>query len=47
MTREEALAELNFNPRSPCGERQGKLCGMEGVDHFNPRSPCGERHPQG
>ncbi len=37
---------LNFNPRSPCGERRqfGRFCGK--LSHFNPRSPCGER-PQG
>ena len=34
----------NFNPRSPCGERQRfspAPCGASG--YFNPRSPCGER----
>ena len=36
---------LNFNPRSPCGERHSypfskKLRAI----YFNPRSPCGERH---
>ena len=34
----------NFNPRSPCGERQmfsPAPCGASG--YFNPRSPCGER----
>ena len=35
---------LNFNPRSPCGERRTPPGGRI-VDsaHFNPRSPCGER----
>ena len=39
------LNSINFNPRSPCGERpwlvdsHGMLC-----SNFNPRSPCGERH---
>ena len=34
---------IDFNPRSPCGERRGQLCaGAAGCD-FNPRSPCGER----
>ena len=36
--------DLNFNPRSPCGER---LCRdstlYSGRAYFNPRSPCGER----
>ena len=36
---------LDFNPRSPCGERpsvphRGNIGGI----YFNPRSPCGERH---
>ena len=33
----------NFNPRSPCGERQGhgQTNGIQ--NDFNPRSPCGER----
>ena len=34
---------LDFNPRSPCGERLGQVPpGSHRVD-FNPRSPCGER----
>ena len=33
----------NFNPRSPCGERQRlRVCPISPTD-FNPRSPCGER----
>ena len=35
---------LNFNPRSPCGERldyAAKI--LNPSDNFNPRSPCGER----
>ena len=34
----------SFNPRSPCGERQGKR-GANRINQgsFNPRSPCGER----
>ena len=34
----------NFNPRSPCGERQHhyNVVDLEIID-FNPRSPCGER----
>ena len=35
---------IDFNPRSPCGERQLPAL-QRGTDgHFNPRSPCGERH---
>ena len=44
---------LNFNPRSPCGERRARPPGTpRRTVHFNPRSPCGERparhhpHPQ-
>ena len=35
---------MNFNPRSPCGERlyTGLCCKARERD-FNPRSPCGER----
>ena len=33
----------NFNPRSPCGERQCRYCKRNLVCNFNPRSPCGER----
>ena len=34
----------HFNPRSPCGERHGRLrCRPPGAGDFNPRSPCGER----
>ena len=37
----------HFNPRSPCGERQGRCRRpLHGLD-FNPRSPCGERHLRG
>ena len=35
---------LNFNPRSPCGERHVPLNHPINFNHFNPRSPCGERH---
>ena len=34
---------LNFNPRSPCGERRCRTCRRRLSQHFNPRSPCGER----
>ena len=34
----------NFNPRSPCGERQLRSSFISAsFRHFNPRSPCGER----
>ena len=33
----------NFNPRSPCGERQKRVFYRPCDRHFNPRSPCGER----
>ena len=36
---------LDFNPRSPCGERRPSSCSCNpDVLYFNPRSPCGERH---
>ena len=34
---------LNFNPRSPCGERRCFCLGRIRRADFNPRSPCGER----
>ena len=34
---------LNFNPRSPCGERLGCFRQFLPSFYFNPRSPCGER----
>ena len=34
---------LNFNPRSPCGERLGGDSVVQREGDFNPRSPCGER----
>ncbi len=37
------LAESDFNPRSPCGERRGVGDGSHILSDFNPRSPCGER----
>ena len=35
--------DINFNPRSPCGERRVCWCCVCIVVYFNPRSPCGER----
>ena len=35
---------VDFNPRSPCGERRLYLCSWSfPTAYFNPRSPCGER----
>ena len=35
---------INFNPRSPDGERRGVARHVHrGAGHFNPRSPDGER----
>ena len=35
---------MNFNPRSPCGERRPILAKkLVTASNFNPRSPCGER----
>ena len=35
---------LDFNPRSPCGERHKNIKKLkEETMDFNPRSPCGER----
>ena len=33
----------DFNPHSPCGERQGNGRGRRAEFDFNPHSPCGER----
>ena len=33
----------NFYPRSPCGERPGKIRIFDDILNFYPRSPCGER----
>ena len=33
----------NFYPRSPCGERRGKVTDGYDQNDFYPRSPCGER----
>ena len=42
--RGHASTGADFNPRSPCGERQWYTAGRGGKrGNFNPRSPCGER----
>ena len=33
----------DFYPRSPCGERPGKIRIFDDIFYFYPRSPCGER----
>ena len=39
-----ALADRNFYPRSPCGERRCATCRLcQCCRDFYPRSPCGER----
>ena len=38
-----ACPVTNFNPRSPCGERQPCDTNNRYQLDFNPRSPCGER----
>ena len=35
--------KINFNPRSPDGERPARRHGVYHAIHFNPRSPDGER----
>ena len=38
---------VNFNPRSPCGERPPcRPCTSSRLRYFNPRSPCGERRDE-
>ena len=37
--------DQDFNPRAPCGARQGAHQRPGRADqHFNPRAPCGARH---
>ena len=38
-----SMLRLDFNPRSPCGERRRTQSQCPGDRYFNPRSPCGER----
>ena len=40
---EQFPGELNFNPRSPWGERRERTAYEHGAADFNPRSPWGER----
>ena len=37
------LEQVDFNPRSPCGERLHPIDTAQTPGYFNPRSPCGER----
>ena len=39
----ERNERMDFNPRSPCGERPWPKCATPLFCNFNPRSPCGER----
>ncbi len=39
----QSVQLLDFNPRSPCGERPKEMEMLDAKDYFNPRSPCGER----
>ena len=41
------IKKINFNPRSPCGERRALRQRAWLQRHFNPRSPCGERRNSG
>ena len=41
-TRNRSICD-NFYPRSPCGERLGRLTVLHAACNFYPRSPCGER----
>ena len=38
-----AFYDVDFNPRSPCGERPQTARCLAHPYYFNPRSPCGER----
>ena len=39
----DLVGQMDFYPRSPCGERRGQFIGQQGQTDFYPRSPCGER----
>ena len=38
-----AACRVNFNPRTPCGVRQGADKALNALNDFNPRTPCGVR----
>ena len=40
----ENTPQINFYPRSPCGERPRLQTTASPISNFYPRSPCGERH---
>ena len=42
-TAEQISNHLDFNPHSPCGERQRYVWLVSLAMYFNPHSPCGER----
>ena len=37
------ITSNDFYPRSPCGERLGRITSVSSGSNFYPRSPCGER----
>ena len=41
----DASRVIDFNPRSPYGERPLHRIFLPQIPDFNPRSPYGERHP--
>ena len=43
-----STADINFNPRTPCGVRRVRRCEKSVWPiYFNPRTPCGVRHELG
>ena len=46
-TRSSRSSTINFNPRSPHGERRRKHANSARASNFNPRSPHGERRKHG
>ena len=43
MAHVKGPVSTHFNPRAPCGARQGKIIGTIMHNNFNPRAPCGAR----
>ena len=37
------MTDQDFDPRTPCGVRQGSSIAITARGHFNPRTPCGVR----
>ncbi len=46
LSRASLFFFVDFNPRSPHGERRVPECTKRPRNNFNPRSPHGERHPR-